>query len=252
MLPLERRRKIVEQISKDGSVKVIDLSKGFNVTEETIRRDLEKLEQEKILMRTYGGAVIVQRANEKEPFKARLNENLESKERIGQILGSVIRDGDVIMMDSGTTSLQVLQEIGRFKNLTIITNALGIISEMVQYDHINIIGIGGNLLRKPLAFGGPTTARIIASYYADKVILSCKGIDMEKGVMESNEIEADIKRAMVSASKMVVLAVDHTKFNNLSLIRIIEFSKVDIVVTDIKPSKEWMQYFKKMNIECLF
>lgn len=252
MLPLERRRKIIEEVSVYRSVKVIDLSKEFGVTEETIRRDLEKLEQEGVLKRTYGGAVLIRRTNEELPLSARLRENAEGKKIIGQIIANLIEDGDVIMMGSGTTSLEFTRKISPFHNITVITNSLGVISEIVQNDGIRIISVGGTLVRETLAFVGPPAIQTINNYYTDKVVLSCKGIDMEKGVMESSEIEADIKRAMVKAGKIVILAVDHTKFSSLSMVKLFDFSNIDMIITDIKPSKKWISFFEEMNIKCLF
>ncbi len=252
MLPLERRQNIIERIKIKKSVKIIDLSKDFGVTEETIRRDLEKLEQEGKLKRTYGGAVLSKKPKEELPLSIRLRENMEGKALIGQIIGDLIEDGDIIMIGTGTTTLQFLKNIGSQKNIKVISNSLGIVTEVIQSDEIELIGLGGKLVRETLAFVGSTTLQNIKSYHADKVILSCKGIDMEKGIMESSEIEVDIKRAMVKSGKVVILAVDHTKFNSFYMFSIFDLSVIDIVVTDIKPSKEWMAFFDKMGIECLF
>ena len=251
VLPLERRRKIVELVSANHSVKVIDLSKEFDVTEETIRRDLEKLEREKVLVRTYGGAVLTEKTSDDEPFSIRSRENIDRKKSIGQAISDIIQDGDVIMMDSSTTSLEVAKVIGDSKNITLITNSMGLAMEMVQYDKIQVICSGGTLRRRALSFIGPVTKQSIQNYYADKVILSCKGINMEKGIMESNEMESEVKNAMINTARTVILAVDHTKFDNLAMVRSFDFSKVDMVVTDAKPSKKWLKYFEKMEIECL-
>lgn len=252
MLPLERRRRIVEQISTNGSVKVIDLSKNFNVTEETIRRDLEKLEQENILKRTYGGAVLEAESGREVPFVSRSERNKVEKIFIGELASSLICDGDVIMVDSSTTSLEVVRKITGLRNLTLITNSVVVTSDMVHHDNIDTICTGGHLLTKALAYTGPLSEKIINSYYADKAILSCKGIGIEKGIMESNELEASIKRAMIETAEKVILVVDHTKFDIYSRIRLTSFYSIDIVVTNSKPSQEWLDFFDKMDIECIY
>lgn len=252
MLPLERRRKIIEYINANQSVKVIELSKDFNVTEETIRRDLEKLEKEGVLMRTYGGAVLIEKEHDDQPFSVRSRENIENKKQIGLMLNQLIQDGETIMMDSSTTSLEVAKIIGDSKSITLITNSMGLAMEVVHFDEMQVICAGGTLRRKSLSFIGPTARKGIYSYYADKVILSCKGIDMEKGIMESNEMEADVKKAMIESAKTVILVVDHTKFNTLSMIRLYDLSKVDIIVTDTKPSQEWMVYLEEKKIQCIY
>lgn len=252
MLPLERRRRIIEEILAYKSVKVIDLSKEFGVTEETIRRDLEKLEQEGILMRTYGGAVLVKKTNEELPLSIRLRENIEGKKVMGEIISSLIEEGDVVMVGSGTTPLEFTRRLSLLNKITIITNSLGVISETVQNDDIGVLCVGGTLVRRIVAFVGPTAIQAINNHYVDKVILSCKAIDMEKGIMESSELEVDVKRAMVKAGKIIILAVDHTKFNHASMVKLFDFTAIDIVVTDLKPSKEWLKFFQQMNIKCFY
>lgn len=251
MLPLERRRKIVEQVSTYHSVKVIDLSKEFDVTEETIRRDLEKLEKEKVLVRTYGGAVLTEKTNDDELLSIRSRENIESKKGIGLVISDMIQDGEVVMMDSSTTSLEVAKVIGNSKKITLITNSMGLAMEMVQDHKIEVICVGGTLCRRAISFIGPATRQAIQNYYADKVILSCKGIDIEKGIMESNEMESDVKRAMIATARIVILAIDHTKFDSVAMVRSCDFAKVHMVVTDIKPHKKWLEYFSKMGIQCI-
>lgn len=251
VLPLERRRKIAEQVLAYHSVKVIDLSKEFDVTEETIRRDLEKLEKQKVLVRTYGGAVLTEKTNDDEPFSIRSRENIECKKSIALVISDMIQDGEVVMMDSSTSSLEVGKSIGNSKKVTLITNSMGLAMEMVQYDKTQVICVGGTLRRRAISFIGPATRQAIQNYYADKVILSCKGIDMEKGVMESNEMESDVKRAMIATARTVILAIDHTKFDSVAMVRSCDLAKVDIVVTDIKPHKKWLEYFAKMEIQCI-
>ena len=252
MLPLERRQKIIEQISADKAVKVIDLSREFAVTEETIRRDLEKLEQKGILIRTYGGAVLMKRANEELPLSIRLRENMEGKRLIGQIISNLIQEGDVVMIGTGTTNIEFARKISHLHNITVITNSLGVVSEVVQNDAVTVISAGGTLIRKALAFVGPVANTTINCHYADKVIISCKAINTEKGIMESSELEVDIKRAMVKSGKEVILAVDHTKFDSWSMISLFDFRDIDIVVTDMKPSQKWIEFFNKMNVKCFY
>lgn len=255
MLPLERRQNIVEQIAIDRSVRVINLSEKFHVTEETIRRDLEKLEKQGILKRTYGGAVIVEGRDEgrseEVSFMGRSKKNIESKIGMGQKVSEIVQDGDLIMMDSSTTSLEVAKKLINHKDLTIITNSMAILTAMVQYNKVNTVCTGGSLHRNALAFSGPIATKNINNYYADKVILSCKSMDMEKGIMEPNDFEADVKRAMIGTAEVVILVVDHTKFDRLSVARLYDFSIIDFVVTDIEPSEEWMEFFDKMGIECV-
>ena len=249
MLAVERKKRITAYIADQQSVRVIDLSHEFGVTEETIRRDLEKLEKEGVLIRTHGGATPVEKEFYDEPFSVRSRENIENKKRIGMTIKNLINDGEIIMMDSSTTSLEIAKCIGNSKNITMITNSMGLAMEMVQYDKVQMICIGGTLRRNALSLIGPSAKKSIKSYYADKVILSCKGMDIKRGVMESNELEAEIKKAMIDSAKTVILAVDHTKFNEFSIISLYDLSKVDIIVTDKEPSEEWIRTFEENDVE---
>lgn len=249
MLPIERKRKITEYITTQQSVRVVDLSREFGVTEETIRRDLEKLEREGVLSRTYGGAITTQKDMDDEPFSVRSRENIANKNKLGTAIMDLINDGDIVMMDSSTTSLEVAKKMGNSKNITIVTNSMGLAMEMVQHDKVQMICIGGTLRRNALSFIGPSAKKTIKNYYADKVILSCKGIDIKRGIMESNEMEAEIKKEMVDAAKTVILAIDHTKFNKCSIISLYDLSKVDIIVTDKEPAKKWVEFFKEKGVE---
>lgn len=252
MLPLERRQNIIKKISIKKSVRVVELSREFGVTEETIRRDLEKLEKEGALTRTYGGAVVITKTDNELPLSARLRENIEGKKLISEIVAGLIQDGDVVMLGSGSTSLKIAREINRKKNIKVITNSVGVLNEIIQNDDIKVICTGGVLSRDNLSFGGSTAIKNINSYYADKVVLSCRGISIPKGIMESNETEVGIKRTMIKSGNIIILAIDHTKFDTHAIVTLFGFLDIDIVVTDIKPSKEWISFFKSNNIECIY
>lgn len=251
MLPIERKKRIIEYIADNKPVRVISLSEEFDVTKETVRRDLEKLEQEGVLLRTYGGAVPVEEEHDDEPFSVRSRENIEGKKGMGQAISDLIEDGEVIIMDSSTTSLEIAKTIGRSKNVTMITNSMGLSMEMVKYDKVQIISAGGTLRKKSLSFIGPNAKKTIKNYYADKVVLSCKGICKKRGIMDSNEMEAEIKKSMMEAASTVILAVDQSKFNKCSSIRFADLSKVDIIVTDKEPPEEWLRYLEDNKIQLI-
>ncbi len=252
MLPLERRHNIIKQISINKSVRVVELSREFGVTEETIRRDLEKLEKEGVLVRTYGGAVHTKKPSGKLPLSARLRENIEGKKLIGKIISGLIHEGDTVMIGSGSTNQKIARQISTHKNIKIITNSVGTLSEVMQNNDIKIICTGGVLSVDNLSFTGSTAMENINSYYADKVILSCRGIDTIRGIMESNEGEVGIKRTMIKCGKTIILVVDHTKFDSYAIVTLFNFKDIDIVVTDIKPCDRWMRFFEDNDIRCIY
>ncbi|MBP2655538.1 MAG: transcriptional regulator, DeoR family [Firmicutes bacterium] len=251
MLAIERRQNIVERIRKEQKVHVSNLSQLFSVTEETIRRDLEKLENEGILTRTYGGAVLSQHTNEDLPFPTRTSMNHEIKQAIAQKAADLINDGDTIMVDASTTCLELIYSLKGKKNLTIITNSVKIAHDFIG-SNPTIISTGGTLRAHSLALTGPIAHSTIKNYYVDMAIISCKGLSLDKGMMESNEPEGDLKKSMIKQAAKVILLADHTKFNKTAFIKLFGFENVDYVITDIEPDSEWIDLFQKHSIQVLY
>ena len=133
-----------------------------------------------------------------------------------------------------------------------ITNSIEVLLELSDVSGWDIISTGGTLRENYLALVGPKATNVIESFNADKVILSCKGMDMEKGLTDSNELVAEVKQVMLKSAGTRILAADHTKFNKIAFSKICSLSDIDMVVTDIRPSDEWMRYFEEKGIECLY
>jgi DeoR/GlpR family transcriptional regulator of sugar metabolism len=252
MLAIERRNNILELVQEQKSVMVTDLSTRFNVTEETIRRDLEKLEKEGMIKRTYGGAVIKDSTQSDLPFKVRETKNMEGKVRIGAKVAEFIEDGDSIMLDSSSTALYVAKSIKNKKRLTVITNCYNIVLELSGSKDFRIICTGGTLNANAMSFVGHSAENFVQGYNADKAIISCNGMDIDKGITDSNEMEAEVKKSMAGACKQNFLAVDSTKFSKVSFIRLMDFNQVDYIVTDKTLSAEWEKMLKNKGIEIVY
>ncbi|PHV72114.1 DeoR family transcriptional regulator [Sporanaerobium hydrogeniformans] len=254
MLALERQKRIIEQIEKEESVKVIELSKAFDVTEETIRRDLEKLEKQGILKRTYGGAVL-ETSNGKEaedtPFNTRVKQNITGKQKIALAVASLLKDNEVVMLDPSTTCLEIAKRIDKEKHLTVITNSISVLSELSNHEALNILSTGGTLRKRSLSLIGPTAKDNIRNYYADKAVISCKGADLHRGLMDTNELEIEIKKAMISCAKEIILAIDSTKIEKKSMYKLMELKEVDYIVVDAPLSEEWVRYCKDNTIQAI-
>lgn len=255
MLALERRHMIIDIINKEKAVKVVDLSKQFGVTEETIRRDLEKLAQKGIVKKTYGGAVLMSKVDEKEmedtSFDHRIMENTTSKAKIGNALTGLLGDGETIILDSSTTCLEVAKQLPMNKRFTIISNSISAITTLGEREDITVISTGGTLRSKSLSLIGPTAKNNIMSYYADKAIISCKGIDLQRGVMEANELEKEIKQCFVSVAKEIILVVDSAKINKSSIYKLMELDVVNTIVTDAPLDSQWQEVCIKNNIKVI-
>ena len=251
MLGLERRQKILEKIKQEHRVYVSELSKIFDVTEETIRRDLDKLEEEDLIRRDYGGAVLNSYISEDLSFLKRSLINGDLKNRIAQKAQSLIDDDSTIMMDSSSTCLTLLNFLRTRKNLTVITNSI-----RLAYDFsgasFKIISAGGFLRGKSFALTGALTCDNLKNYFVDYAILSCKGIDIERGVMESNDEESAVKQVMIAQAKKVILLVDSSKFDKISFAKTCDFSKISILVTDHEPSDDWKTSLDTYQVRLLY
>lgn len=254
MLAIERQRAILDKLNEDKSVRVVDLSKLFNVTEETVRRDLDKLEKRNLLQKTYGGAVCIDEGEkevEEYSFDCRIQQNSEGKNKIGKAIAKLIEDGETLMIDSSTTCLEVLKHVEGLKKLTVITNGLGTMTLASKLKDINLIGTGGTYREKSISFVGPTAKNNIMSYYADKAIISCNGIDKQRGIMESSEFEAEIKQCFILAAREVILAVDSDKVDKSSIHRLANWEAIHCIVTDEPLDEEWLSLCKKHDIKLI-
>ena len=249
MLPIERRSKIIELLQEDKRVVVGNLSSIFGVTEETIRRDLEKLEKEGIATKTYGGAVLNEDLRLDLPYTVRKRTNTAGKQIIGKAISSLVEDGDHVMLDGSSTALYIAKNLKDKKDLTIITNSIEILLELSDVTGWNILSTGGFLKEGALALVGYQAERMIKSYNVDKAIISCKGIDIDKGITDSNELDAHIKRLMADAATTKILAVDSKKFEKVSFTKIIDVSKIDILVTDHELTDDWKQAISNFDID---
>ncbi len=252
MLAAERRNLILARLQEEKKVVVSELSELYDVSEETIRRDLDKLEKEGLANKTYGGAVLVENNNIDMPFSVRQKTNMQGKQLIAEQIQGLIQDGDHIIVDPSTTAVSIVNALRDKKNLTIVTNSIEVLVELSDTSGWDIISTGGILKENYLALVGPKALEGIHSFNADKVILSCKGIDMEKGITDANEMFSQVKKAMLKSAKQKILAVDYTKFEAVAFSKICEITDLDMVVTDVKPSKAWMEYFKDKGITCLY
>ena len=254
MLAIERRKLILEQLHEEKRVVVSELSKKFDVSEETIRRDLEKFEKEDLVTKSYGGAVLRESVGAEMPFKARKKQNMLGKRVIGELLADIISDGDHILLDPSTTALSIVKALRteKKKNITIITNSIEVLVECAEDGDWDVISTGGTLQADKYALVGPRAIEGIESFHADKAIISCKGFDMEKGLTDINDMFSQVKQTMLANAAERILAVDYTKFDQVAFSRICSIAQIDLVVTDVQPSDAWLEYFKDKGMKCLY
>lgn len=249
MLAIERRNAILAKLSVEGKVVVSDLAAMFSVTEETIRRDLEKLDRDGLACKTYGGAVKNDSFNIDLPFHVRKQSNVESKQKIAATIGKMINDGDYIMLDSSTTALYVIKNILNRKRITLITNSVEILIELCNQPDWTIISTGGTLKEGGLSLQGYQAERMVEGYHVDLAICSCKGIDAVAGITDSNERDSQIKKAFFASAKKKILAIDSSKFDKTSFVKVCNINDVDIIATNEEPGENWRNVIEQQGVE---
>ncbi|MFZ1290050.1 MAG: transcriptional repressor AgaR [Melioribacteraceae bacterium] len=228
----DRRAKIIDEIETNGIVKVTELSKKFSVSDVTIRNDLIQLEKKNILIRAHGGAMKFQRVGVDFELDIKSKKNLIEKEKIGRKAAGLIKDGDTIILDSGTTTLQIAKFVSNISDLTIITNSLNIAGQLVDFKNVKVIIPGGNLRRKSLSLNGPIAENSIKNFYCDKVFLGVDGIDTNYGISTPNPEEAYLNNIMIDISREVIVVTDSSKFSRKSFAFIAPLSKIHTIITD--------------------
>jgi DeoR/GlpR family transcriptional regulator of sugar metabolism len=252
MLAVERRNRILDLLRGQGIVTVSNLAADFSVSEETIRRDLQKMEESEGVQRTYGGAYIAKAVSTDIPIRIRENIYLPGKETIAALCAELVVEGDTIMLDSSTTAVHIAEHIKSKNNIIVITNALRIADTLAEAGNVKVICSGGSLRHSQLSFVGPAAARTLAGYYADKAFVSCVGLDLEKGATDADELEAEMRALMFANAREKILVADATKFGKFSLSLIIPLDRIDILVTDRAPDSNWLRELEARTVRCLY
>lgn len=252
MLAIERRNSILEKLQSEKRVVVSELSNQYGVSEETIRRDLEKLENDGLVIKSYGGAVLNEHSVFDLPFNVRKNKQIVEKQQIAELLAGIVRDGEAIMLDASSTSVYIAKRLKDKKKLTVITNSVEVLVELYDMSEWNVISTGGVSRQKSFALVGAHTDELISSYHVDKAIISCKGLDIHGGFTDADELNASCKRRMLRAAKARILTVDSSKFGEVAFKKIADWADITTIVTDQKPAKIYLDEFAMQGITCIY
>ncbi|WEG19191.1 DeoR/GlpR family DNA-binding transcription regulator (plasmid) [Alkalihalophilus pseudofirmus] len=251
MLVAERHEKIIELVNGTGSIRVSELSKVFKVTEETIRRDLEKLESEGKLQRSHGGAVSIKDNEIEAPYTEREVRNVKEKLAVAQEAVKYVSVNDRIILDASTTAWYMAKKLPDLP-LTVLTNSMKVAMELANREKVSVIMVGGTMLPRSLSFVGPQTNKALEYYYVNKAFISCQGIHYNRGISDSNEMQALVKRKMIDISDEVYLLADHTKFGKQAFSRIGTNNAIHTIITDSNTNQEQVEHFKEIGIRMIF
>lgn len=243
----ERKVKILNQLKNKQRVTVPELVNHLKVSESTIRRDLQDLEEQGHLKRTHGGAVTKEVSSFEPTVQEKVAHLTEEKSAIARKAVDFVEPGDTILLDSGTTTLEIARQLPDFE-MTVLTNSLQIGQIVSQLNNVTLMFLGGEFRKTTGAFTGPLTEMILSQVNTDKLFLGANAIERDRGVMTPNAMEAAAKRAMIRSTRKVFLVADHSKIGNLSLVKICDLTDIDIFLTDVPPSLPYQNVFNEINV----
>ncbi|CRK85006.1 DeoR/GlpR family DNA-binding transcription regulator [Neobacillus massiliamazoniensis] len=254
ILPEERKNEILNKLKRAGKVTVTDLAKQFNISEETIRRDLTILEEKGSLKKVYGGAIATIFQFGEPPFSQRTTVNHTEKIKIGKKAAELISDGDVIVIDVGTTTVEFAHFIQNKKNITILTNSIPVSTVLTESLNQNkftgeILLLGGQIDPKQQSVSGRLTEQMLNEFNIDKAFISAGGVSIQNGVSNYHLNESLVSRIMVDVSKQIILLADHSKLGVDTFCKICPLEKVDMIVCDQPFPDTWKNDLKIYETE---
>lgn len=251
MFALERQKRILELLSENGAVWVSRLSSELGVTEETVRRDLEKLEKQEMLMRTHGGAVPIDDSTYEMSLEKRKSTNVDIKMSLAKEAVKYISPGDTIFLDASTTTFYMSKELKKMKNVTIITNSIRIVNELYGQSGVQVISVGGKVSRNQSFVGSLAESNISDNYFASKIFFSSKGITKDAGVLESNEEECGIKQHMLKNCKQKYYLCDKSKIGRIGFVKLAPLDCINHIITEAVLDEKWQNRLGELNIDII-
>lgn len=253
MNSFERRNKIVELVNSQGSVLVIDLSNSFGISEVTIRADLRLLEEKGLVTRFHGGAAkpdatVLDNENQEVVLEERYRLASDPKKRIAQAAASMIEEGMTVILDSGSTTMLIAEDLTKRTNITVITNSLPAAFALSENKDITLVVCGGTVRHKTHSMHGTIAERSLQGISADLMFVGADGIDPTNGITTFNE-GYSISSVMAAAAHKVVAVVDASKFNRRGFNQVLPMEKIDAVITDDSISEKDRAAFRKMEKE---
>jgi len=244
-----RRDRILALLRQNGQVRVADLAKTLGVSQVTVRADLEALEREGRLRRLRGGAVLWETRRFELPLEVTRTLHAKEKEAIGKRAAALVRDGDVVILDVGSTTTEMAKALSPgLKDVVVITSALNIALLLEGHPGISVIVTGGRLRPLQHSLVNPFGTLLLEELNADKAFLGCNGVHPERGFTNTNLEEAEIKKAMVRAAREVYFLADHSKLLQVATAKIAPLSAAKALITDRKAEKEVLEALEKAGL----
>jgi DeoR family transcriptional regulator, aga operon transcriptional repressor len=253
LLTEQRRRNLLDLVDQNGQVTVADLVRRFSISAVTVRSDLDALASIGAIVRSHGGAVRRLEATQDYPLRTKETLHHIEKVRIGKAAAELVRAGETIILDSGSTTAEIARHLKKLKlpSLTVITNALNIAAELADHAGISLMMIGGLLRPISCSFVGPQAEAMMNDFHADRLFLAVDGFDLENGPSTPDVLEAQLNNVMIRSAKEVNVVADFSKLGRRSVSKIGPFDRIRRLITDKRAAPEFTEGLRKKGIEVI-
>lgn len=251
LLSAERHRLLLEFIKKEKNVSITKVCEQFSISEATARRDLDLLAEHGLVERVHGGAVAKEYRLGEPPVLLRENEQFQEKKRIALAASTLINDGETVFLGSGTTVAEVAKNLVNRKNITVVTNSILVINNLIEYPEITLIVLGGILRQSEFSLIGHLTNEALSGLRADKVIIGIHSIDTKYGLTSGYMPEIVTDRAILGIGKQIIVVADHTKCGRVSIAFLAPVNIVNILVTDQAVSEKFESEITSQGVKII-
>jgi len=246
-----RQTQVLQLLEIEERVSVSDLARQFNVSDMTIRRDLESLEQSGAINRVHGGAVRAQSRSFEPPFSARVVRRTDAKQRIAVAAAALLSKGETVILDAGTTTLEIAKALRGHQELRVLAMSLHIANVLVDQPQITLMTCGGVVRLGELSLTGSLAERAFVDFSFDTFFLSAGGIDIDMGVTEYNPEDAAVKRAAFANARRRIAVVDGSKIGATAFARVCAVEGLDMIITDNSAAEVKLKEFRDAGIEVI-
>lgn len=243
--------KMENYILEKQKVSIDELCDTFRLSKNTVRRELQKLEERGFITKVYGGAAAVQ-ASSFDPVSSRDRMNKEAKQKIGELASTLVSDNDVIYIDSGTTAVCMIPFLTQKKNITVVTHAMTVLERLIKFPELTVMAVGGQYNPLTNAFFGPETLNSIDALHMTKAFLGCSGLTIEGGLSNETYYEPILKNRVIEHSDKLIIVTDTSKIGHNALRTVCPLTMINTLVTEKRPDNEIVSFCNENGIQMIF
>jgi DeoR family glycerol-3-phosphate regulon repressor len=247
----KRQNEILAAVKTSGACSIVELATRLKVSDETIRRNIKPLVREGLIEKVHGGIVLNQEQEPEPPFERRMNEQIEEKKLISTLLSEIIKDGDSIMLDTGSTTAYAARALGDHQNLSVVTNCTEIARTLARGPSNRVHICGGALRPDDWATFGSAAINFVRQFHVTYAILSIGGVTETGEFVDYHLEEAEFSRAVIGQARKTIVVADHSKFGSRNFVKVCDFEQVDMVISDRLPPTEMMSMLSQAGVKLI-